>query len=98
MRLGCGNPPTDLLPSELKMGFGGATAMIRIHLEPGIEAQLAAEAQAKGVALDLYLAKIVSARPVERVRPRTVAEAIKSIRELRRGNALGDLDIKDLIH
>jgi antitoxin component of MazEF toxin-antitoxin module len=35
---------------------------------------------------------------VEPVRQRTVAEAIDSIRELRKGNILGDLNRKDLIH
>jgi hypothetical protein len=72
--------------------------MIQIQLQPEIEAQLAAEAQARGVALDHYIEKIVSARPVERIRQRTVAEAIDSIRELRKGNTLGGLKIKDLIH
>jgi hypothetical protein len=72
--------------------------MIQIQLQPEIEAQLAAEAQAQGVALDHYIAKIVSARSIESVRQRTVAEAIDSIRELRKGNTLGDLNIKELIH
>ena len=72
--------------------------MIRLELQPEIEAQLAAEAQARGVALDQHIEKIVSARPIEEVRQRTVAEAIDSIRELRKGNSLRDLNLKDLVH
>ncbi len=72
--------------------------MIQIQLQPEIEAQLAAEAQARGVALDHYIEKIVRARPVEQIGKRTVAEAIDSIRELRKGNTLGGLKIKDLIN
>jgi hypothetical protein len=72
--------------------------MIQIQLQPEIEAQLAAEAQARGEALDRYIERIVVARPVEQIRQRTVAEAIDSIRELRKGNTLGGLNIKDLIH
>jgi hypothetical protein len=75
-----------------------ASGMIQIQFNAEIEAQLAAEAQARGVALEHYIEKIVSARPVEQFRQRTVAEAIDSIRELRKGNTLGDLRIKDLIH
>jgi hypothetical protein len=73
-------------------------ALIQIQLRPEIEAQLAAEARARGVALDQYIEKIVSARPIEDFRQRTVAEAINNIRELRKGNNLDDLNIKDLIH
>jgi hypothetical protein len=72
--------------------------MIEIQLHPEIEAQLAAEALARGVALNHYIEKIVIGRPVEQIRKRTVAEAIDSIRELRKGNSLSGLAIKDLIH
>jgi hypothetical protein len=41
---------------------------------------------------------IVRVRSVEQVRQRSVAEAIDRIRELRNGNKLSDLKIKDLIH
>ncbi len=76
----------------------GVKAVIQIQLQSEIEAQLAVEAQARGIALAQYVEKIVIARPVEPIRQRTVAEAIDSIRELRKGNALGGLKIKDLIH
>lgn len=72
--------------------------MIQIQLQPEVEAQLAAEAHAQGIALDHYIAKIVSARSVKRIGRRTVGEAIDSIRALRKGNTLGDLKIEDLIH
>jgi hypothetical protein len=72
--------------------------MIQIQLQPEIEDLLAAEARARGVALDRYIEEIVIARPVERPRQPSVAEAIESIRELRKGNFLGDMKIKDLIH
>jgi hypothetical protein len=72
--------------------------MIQIQLQPEIEAQLAAEAQDRGMALDRYIEKIVKGRSIEQVRRRSVAEAIASIRELRKGNNLGGLKIVDLIH
>ena len=39
--------------------------MIQLHLQPEIEAQLAAEAEARGLALDRYVETIVAARPVD---------------------------------
>lgn len=72
--------------------------MIQIQLQPEIEAVLAAEAQARGVGLDRYIEGIVIARPVEQNRKQSVAQAIESIRELRKGNILGGLNIKDLVH
>lgn len=69
--------------------------MIQIQLQPEIEAQLAAEAQARGMELGLYIEEIVIARPVEQPRGKSVTEAIDSIRELRKGNTLGGLRIKE---
>ena len=37
--------------------------MIHLHLQPEIEAQLAAEAEARGMELDRYIETIVIARP-----------------------------------
>ena len=71
--------------------------MIQIQLQPEIEAHLAAEAHARGVALAQYVERIVSARYVDELRQRTVAQAIDAIRELRKGNILDDLNLKDLI-
>jgi hypothetical protein len=75
--------------------------MIQIQLQPEIEGQLAAQAEACGVTFSDYLKDILvkqAERPAEGVRQRSVAEAIDSIRKLRRGNLLGGLRIKDLIH
>jgi len=77
--------------------FRGKT-MIQIQLRPEIEAQLAAEAQDHGLSLDRYIEKIVSGRTVTRFRRYSVGQAIDRIRELRKGNMLGGLKIKDLIH
>jgi hypothetical protein len=72
--------------------------MIQIQLQPEFEAQLAAEAQARGVALDRYIVeKLEASRPVARLRRHSVSEAIDNIRALRKGNLLGGLKIKDLV-
>ena len=71
---------------------------IHIQLQPEIEAQLAAEARARGVALDQYIEKIVISRPVEVFGQSAVSGAIDAIRELRKGNNLSGLRIKDLVH
>ena len=73
--------------------------MIQIQLEPEIEAQLTAEARARGLSLDRYIVeKLVGAHTIELSRQRSVGDAIDTIRELRRGSKLGNLQIKDLIH
>jgi hypothetical protein len=73
--------------------------MIKIHLEPEIEAQLTAEAQARGLSLDRYIIeKLAGARTIEPSRQRSVGDAIDTIRELRRESKLGDAQLKDLIH
>lgn len=79
-------------------GKSQVEAMIQIQLQPEVEAQLAAEAQSRGLALDRYIEKIVEERSMEQVKLRSVAEAVDSIRDLRKGNTLGGLRIKDLIH
>jgi hypothetical protein len=48
--------------------------MIQIQLEPEIEAQLTAEAQARGLSLDRYIVeKLVGARTIEPCRQHTAA-------------------------
>jgi hypothetical protein len=70
--------------------------MIQIELQPEIEAQLAAEAQARGMALEHYIAEKLSAsQPTSR---HAVGDAIDQIRSLRKGNTLGALEINGLIH
>jgi len=72
--------------------------MIQLHLRPEIEAQLTAEAQDHGLTLDRYIENIVSVRSVAKIKRHSVGQAIDRIRELRKGNALGGLKIKNLIH
>jgi hypothetical protein len=73
--------------------------MIQIQLEPEIEAQLTAEARARGLSLDRYIVeKLVGAHTIEPSRQRSVGDAIDTIRELRKESKLGDLKIKNLIH
>ena len=79
-------------------GLPTPMVMIQIQLQPEVEAQLAAEARARGVALDQYIEKIVISRPAEVFGQHAVAGAIDAIRELRKGNNLSGLKIKDLVH
>lgn len=72
--------------------------MIQIQLLPEIEAQLAAEAQDHGLPLNRYIEKIVSGRAVTSIKRHSVGQAIGRIRALRKGNTLGGLKVKDLIH
>jgi hypothetical protein len=88
----------NLLTCKLKMVSERGFIMIQLRLQPEIEAQLAAEARARGLALDNYIEELVSERLLESAKPRTVADAIARIRELRQGNSLGGLNLKDLIH
>jgi hypothetical protein len=59
--------------------------MIQLQLQPEIEAQLAAEARERGLALDRYIEKIVEARPsvrqVEDAERREAVEAMMSFSE-----------------
>jgi hypothetical protein len=75
--------------------------MIQIELQPEIESQLEAQAKARGVPFSEYLKYLLvkqAEQQSEGDKRRSVAEAIDSIRELRKGNRLGSLRIKDLIH
>ena len=60
--------------------------------------EMAAEASAVGLPLDRYiLERLAGPGRTGESRQRTVAEAIEAIRELRKGNRLNGLRIKDLI-
>jgi hypothetical protein len=72
--------------------------VIQLELEAALEAKLAAEAEAKGLRLDRYIETIVATRPVEQLSKDTVSKAVDTIFELRKGNKLGGLSIKELIH
>jgi hypothetical protein len=70
--------------------------MIQIQLRPEVEAQLAAEAQARGMALERYIAEKLSGS--EPASQQAIAAAVDGIRRLRKGNTLSGLNIMDLIH
>lgn len=72
--------------------------MIQIDLRPEIQAQLAAEAQARGMALELYIAeKLSQSRSEDTSGRNSVAEAIGRIRQLRKGNRLDGIRPGELI-
>ena len=72
--------------------------MIQIELHPEVEAQLAAEAQARGLDLERYIAeKLSEPRSKEGTGQTSVAEAISRIRQLRKGNRLDGVEITELI-
>jgi hypothetical protein len=63
--------------------------------------RLAAEAQARGVSLEVYVEEMLVRQlivPEGETPQKSVGEAIDRIRELRKQNTLGDLRTKDLIH
>ena len=63
-----------------------------------VKSRLSSEADARGLPLGSYiLEKLVGARPWEGSRQRTVCDAIDAIRELRKGNRLDGVRIRDLI-
>ena len=63
--------------------------------------RLAAEAQARGVSLEMYVEEMLAQQaigPGGENPQESVSEAINRIRELRTKNPLGGLKTKDLIH
>jgi hypothetical protein len=63
--------------------------------------RLAAEARERGVSVEVYVQEILAKRALENTgegRVQSVGAAIERILELRKGNKLGGLPIKDLIH
>ena len=73
--------------------------MIQIQLQPEIEAQLAAEARARGMALEQYIAeKLSGGAPRDRLDRESIAAAVGRIREIRKGARLNGLNIKDLVN
>jgi hypothetical protein len=72
-----------------------------MQVKVNVPDRFAAEAQARGISLELYIEEMLSQQLVatEQETPQgPVSEAIDRIRELRRQNTLGGLRIKDLIH
>ncbi len=68
--------------------------MIHLHFQPEIEAQLAAEAEARGLALDRYIETIVASWPIDDHLNHPLDEAQLSrnlqegLREIAEGNTL----------
>jgi hypothetical protein len=63
--------------------------------------RLAAEAQARGVSLEMYVEEMLAQQIIGRegeTPHESVSEAIDRIRELRKQSTLGGLKTKDLIH
>lgn len=63
--------------------------------------RLAAEAQARGVSLEMYVEEMLAQQiigPEGETLHESVSEAIDRIRELRKQNRLSGLKTKDLIH
>jgi post-segregation antitoxin (ccd killing protein) len=63
--------------------------------------QLAAEARARGVAVKVYVEEVLARQaqqPETEAHRKSVGEAIDRILELRKGNTLGGLKVRDLIH
>ena len=63
--------------------------------------RLAAEAQARGVSLELFVEQMIAQQalaPEGGAAQDSVSKAIERIRELRKQNTLGGLRTKDLIH
>jgi hypothetical protein len=71
--------------------------MIHLRLQPEIEAQLAAEAAERGLAIDRYIETIVSHRTPDPVNPGSPEDAVAAIRRLRKGIRLNGIQVSDLI-
>ncbi len=73
--------------------------MIQIELRPELEAQIAAQAQARGLALEQYIVeKLEASSTIDASGRQAVGDAIERLTELRKGNFLGGANIKDLIN
>lgn len=72
-----------------------------MQVKVNVPDRLAAEAQARGISLEMYVEQMLADQAIsteEQTSQRAVSEAIDRIRELRKQNTLGGLKIKDLIH
>ena len=76
--------------------------MVHLDLQPELEARLASQAQARGLALDRYVEEILSSTVEDTRQPQhspvEIAGAVDLILELRKGTRLDGLSIKDLIN
>jgi hypothetical protein len=63
--------------------------------------ELAAEARTRGVAVKVYVEEVLARQaqqPETEAHRKSVGEVIDRILELRKGNTLGGLKVRDLIH
>ncbi len=71
---------------------------IVVEIAPELQARLVSEAQARGMALDRYIAvKLAESESRPIAEQRTIEKAIEELRLLRKGNTLGSISIKELI-
>ncbi|MGA7853124.1 MAG: hypothetical protein WCA15_07330 [Candidatus Acidiferrales bacterium] len=66
-----------------------------------ISDELAAEARARGVSVEVYVQELLARQALDATngeRLQSVRAAVERILELRKGNKLAGLQIKDLIH
>ncbi len=71
---------------------------MQLEIQPDVEAQLTAEAEAHGLALDLYVVrKLTEPRFTGNSGQHSVSQAVDTIRALRKGNLLGGVKVKDLV-
>jgi hypothetical protein len=74
------------------------TVTIPDEIAAEIQGKLAAEAQRRGLALDRYLTeKLVGSLATDEPQSKSASEAVDRIRELRKGNLLAGLSIKEMI-
>ena len=72
-----------------------------MQVKINIPDRLAEEARARGVSVEVYVEQILNGQSLDVTnvdRAKAVGQAIDRIRELRKGNKLGGLRIRDLIH
>ena len=71
---------------------------VTVQLAPELQAQLAAEAQARGLALESYIpVKLAESSSRTVAEQRAIEKAIDELRILRKDNILGGIPIKELV-
>jgi post-segregation antitoxin (ccd killing protein) len=72
-----------------------------VQVTVNVPDQLAAQARARGVAVEAYVEEVLvrqAQEPEAEAHRKSVGEAIDRIMELRKGNTLGGAKVKDLIN
>jgi hypothetical protein len=100
-REGSQRPAPPLVTKESPPSLKTHAKIAFMQVKVNVPDRLAAEAQARGVSLEMYVEGMLAQQlgPAEEGTPQgSVSEAIDRIRELRKQNTLGGLRTKDLIH